>query len=180
MVERFAHLVPPARRTRRRPGRGARHACGRAGHASSPSTATRRRSRPARRLGIETRVADLEGEAWPFAGETFDAIVVVLPARPRLDALLATLAPTRAAVRDVRDGNAAYGRPSNPSSAPARELLTRVRDRLAVVAFEQAACRWATASRSCSASPPWTRTPVAAGARAYAQAVRRGDAPVCG
>ena len=90
--------------------------------------------------GIETRVADLEQGAWPFAGERFDAVVVVhYLHRALFPRLLAALASDGVLLYETfAHGNAAYGRPSNPAFllAPG-ELLELARERLTVVAFEQ-------------------------------------------
>lgn len=94
----------------------------------------------ARSPGIETRVADLERDDWPFAGERFDAIVVVHYLHRALFAhLLASLAADGALLYETfATGNAAYGKPSNPDFLlePA-ELLGLAREKLTVVAFEQ-------------------------------------------
>ena len=89
---------------------------------------------------VTTIAADLEGGPWPLAGQRFDAIVVAnylhRPLFPRLlDALHnegAFLYETFAA------GNEVYGRPSNPDHLlAADELLSLLRQRLTIVAFEQ-------------------------------------------
>jgi SAM-dependent methyltransferase len=90
--------------------------------------------------GVTTRVADLEGAEWPFAGDTFDAIVVVnYLHRPLLPALLESLAPDGVLIYETfAVGNERFGRPSNPAFLLREdELLTWVRERLAIVAFEQ-------------------------------------------
>jgi SAM-dependent methyltransferase len=89
---------------------------------------------------IETRVADLEQGRWPFAGEEFDAIVVVhYLHRAIFPRLIAALAGDGALLYETfAHGNAAYGKPSNPAFLlEAGELLAIVRERLTVVAFEQ-------------------------------------------
>jgi SAM-dependent methyltransferase len=90
--------------------------------------------------GITTRVADLEGEPWPFADGAFDAIVVAnYLHRPRFPNLLDTLAPAGVLLYETfAAGNEAFGRPANPAFLLRRdELVERVRDRLSIVAFEQ-------------------------------------------
>jgi SAM-dependent methyltransferase len=90
--------------------------------------------------GIETRIADLERGAWPFAGERFDAIVVVRYLhRPLLAHLLAALAGDGVLLYETfARGNEAYGKPSNAAFLlEPDELLALVRERLTVVAFEQ-------------------------------------------
>ena len=89
---------------------------------------------------VTTRVADLEAGASPFADDVFDAIVVVnYLHRPLLAHLLDALAPDGVMLYETfAAGNAAFGRPSNPAFLlRENELLERVRERLAIVAFEQ-------------------------------------------
>lgn len=90
--------------------------------------------------GIATRVADLEGGAWPFADASFDAIVVTnYLHRPLLSHLLATLAPDGTLLYETfAVGNEAFGRPSRPAFLlRENELLDAFRERLIIVAFEQ-------------------------------------------
>jgi SAM-dependent methyltransferase len=90
--------------------------------------------------GIETRVVDLESADWPFAGERFDAIVVVRYLhRALFPHLLAALADDGVVLYETfAAGNAHYGRPANPAFLlEPGELLDFARDRLTVVAFEQ-------------------------------------------
>ncbi len=89
---------------------------------------------------IETRVADLEQGSWPFAGETFDAIVVVhYLHRALFPRLIDALAGDGALLYETfAQGNAVYGKPSNPAFLlEPGELLDVARERLVVVAFEQ-------------------------------------------
>ena len=93
--------------------------------------------------GIVTRLADLEGEAWPFGGERFDAIVVShYLHRPLLPNLRAALADDGVLLYETFAlGNEAYGRPANPAFLlRADELLefaVAPPQPLTVVAFEQ-------------------------------------------
>jgi SAM-dependent methyltransferase len=66
--------------------------------------------------GVETACLDLEAGDWPLAGRRFAGIVVTNYLwRPRLPDLLATLAPGGVLIYETfMDGNAAYGKPSNP------------------------------------------------------------------
>lgn len=94
--------------------------------------------------GVTTLCADLEGAAWPLAGTTFDAIVVVnYLHRPLFAPLLDALAPDGVLLYETfAAGNEAFGRPSNPAFLLREgELLDVARDRLAVVAFEQGRVR---------------------------------------
>lgn len=60
--------------------------------------------------------ADLEADAWPFAGQLFDAVVVTnFLHRPRLAELTRLVAPGGWLIyQTFADGNALYGRPRNP------------------------------------------------------------------
>lgn len=90
--------------------------------------------------GVATRVADLEGDAWPFADASFDAIVATnYLHRPRLSHLLATLAADGVLLYETfAAGNEAFGRPSRPAFLlRENELFDAFRERLVVVAFEQ-------------------------------------------
>ena len=94
--------------------------------------------------GVRTLVADLEADPWPFAGRSFDAIVVAnYLHRPLFEPLLAALAPDGVLIYETfAIGNERYGRPSNPEFLlNPGELLERVRGRLTVVAFEQGEIR---------------------------------------
>ncbi len=89
--------------------------------------AARGPGQPAGTLAVEQ--ADLEGEAWPLAGRTFDAVIVTNYLwRPRFDALLATVAPGGWLVYETfADGQQALGRPSRPEFLlQPRELLARL------------------------------------------------------
>jgi SAM-dependent methyltransferase len=90
-------------------------------------------------LGVAWLEADIEGGAWPYAGRSFDAIVVTnYLHRPLLPTLAASLAPGGLLVYETfARGNERFGKPSNPAFllAPG-ELLESVRGRLRVLAFE--------------------------------------------
>lgn len=66
--------------------------------------------------GIRTECLDLEGDEWPLAGRQFAGIVVTNYLwRPRFADLLALLAPGGVLIYETfMDGNAAWGKPSNP------------------------------------------------------------------
>ena len=89
--------------------------------------------------GVNTRVADLEGAAWPYAGEQFDAVVVTnYLHRPLFDHLVAALAPGGVFIYETFAlGNERYGRPSNPDFLlRPGELLRVAHGRLEVTAYE--------------------------------------------
>ena len=90
--------------------------------------------------GITTRVADLEGAAWPYRGRRFDAIVVTnYLVRPLFPHLLDALEADGVLIYETfMAGNERFGKPSNPAFLlRPGELLDVVRGRLTVVAFEQ-------------------------------------------
>lgn len=92
--------------------------------------------------GIVTSQIDLEeeGAAWPFGPARFAGIVVTnYLHRPLIAAMLGSLAPNGVLIYETfADGNAAFGRPSNPAFLlNAGELLELAREHgLRVIAFE--------------------------------------------
>jgi SAM-dependent methyltransferase len=90
---------------------------------------------------LEARVEDLESGRWSFSAERFDVVVVTnFLFRPRLDLLPALLEPGgRLVYETFAHGNAAYGKPSNPSFLlqPDELFLLARRAGLEVRAFEQ-------------------------------------------
>ncbi|MDD5389915.1 MAG: class I SAM-dependent methyltransferase [Gallionellaceae bacterium] len=89
--------------------------------------------------GITWRQADLEGDAWPFPGDTFLGIVVTnYLHRPLFELLLAALEPGGVLIYETFSlGQAKYGRPRNPAHLllPG-ELLEMARGKLNVLAYE--------------------------------------------
>ena len=84
--------------------------------------------------------ADLEVDRWPFAQDSFDAIVVTQYLyRPVFPQLLQALAGDGVLLYETfARGNEAYGKPSNPDFLlEDGELLARVAGAMTVVAFEQ-------------------------------------------
>jgi SAM-dependent methyltransferase len=89
--------------------------------------------------GVTTLAADIEGDPWPFAGHTFDAVVVTnYLHRPLFAHVLNALAPDGVLIYETFAlGNERYGRPSNPAFLLQHgELLDVVLGRLDVVAYE--------------------------------------------
>ena len=89
--------------------------------------------------GVEVRVADIEGGAWPFSPEDFDGVVVTnYLHRPIFPHLVAALRRGGVLIYETFAlGNERYGRPSNPDFLlRPGELLSGV-EPLSVVAFEQ-------------------------------------------
>ena len=92
--------------------------------------------------GVHTRVADLEGAAWPYADGEFDAVVVTnYLHRPLFASLLAALAPGGVLIYETFAlGNERYGRPRNPDFLlQPGELLKVAHGRLEVIAYENLA-----------------------------------------
>lgn len=88
---------------------------------------------------IETLRADLEGEEWPFPGQSFDGIVVVnYLHRPLLRKLAQALNARGVLIyASFAQGNQRYGRPSNPDYLlRPGELLNVFDPLLNVVAYE--------------------------------------------
>ncbi|CAN5218664.1 class I SAM-dependent methyltransferase [soil metagenome] len=88
--------------------------------------------------GIETRLADLEGAAWPLAGRRFDIVLVThYLHRPLFDAIVDSVAPDGLLIYETfADGQQVYGRPHRAEFLlQAGELLRRV-DGLRVLGFE--------------------------------------------
>lgn len=83
--------------------------------------------------------ADLEAEAWPYAGRRFDAIVVTnYLHRPLLPVLVDALEPGGLLIYETfARGNERFGKPSNPAFLlQPGELLEAVRGKLRVIAYE--------------------------------------------
>ena len=142
-IERFAHLVPAGARVLDLAAGHGRHARFFASRGADV-LAVDRDAAALETLhgvaGVARRVADLESGAWPLAGETFDAIVVVnYLHRALFPHLLGALRDGGAFLYETfAVGNERFGRPSNPDFLLREgELLDVVRGRLVVVAFEQ-------------------------------------------
>ena len=88
--------------------------------------------------GVTTRLADLEGAAWPFGGRTFSGVVVTnYLHRPLLGLLVDAIAPGGVLIYETfAAGNERFGKPSNPDFLlRPGELLTHAGG-LHVLAFE--------------------------------------------
>ncbi len=89
---------------------------------------------------VATECRDLEGDAWPYAAMSFDAILVCNYLwRPTFDDLLATLKPGGVLLYETfMDGNEQHGKPSRSDFLlRSNELLARTRQVFRVVAFEE-------------------------------------------
>lgn len=88
--------------------------------------------------GIHALCADLEKDAWPYAGRQFAAVVVTRYLhRPLFPALLTALAPGGVLIYETfAAGNERYGRPSNPDFLLQRGELLCVATGLRIIAYE--------------------------------------------
>ena len=145
-IARFAHLVLPGARVLDLAAGGGRHALFFADRGALVVAVDRDAAALAtygRRDRVETRAIDLETGDWPFAGERFDAIVVVNYLHRRLfPSLRQSLQPDGVLLYETfAMGNEVYGRPANPDFLLcADELLSLVAlppASMTVVAFEQ-------------------------------------------
>jgi SAM-dependent methyltransferase len=90
--------------------------------------------------GIAVTLADLEADAWPYSGQTFDGVIVSRYLhRPLLPLLSEALRPQGVLIYETfMMGNERFGRPSNPDYLLQRdELLEVFSPSLQVIAFEQ-------------------------------------------
>lgn len=89
---------------------------------------------------VTTESRDLEGDTWPFAASSFDAVVVCNYLwRPTFASLLATIKPGGVVLYETfMDGHERYGKPSRPDFLlRSNELLALTRDTFCVVAYEE-------------------------------------------
>jgi SAM-dependent methyltransferase len=117
-------------------------------------------------LGITTSAIDLEqeGAAWPFGPHRFAGIVVTnYLHRPLFAGMLASLAPNGVLIYETfADGNAQFGKPSNPAFLlqPGELLAIALQHGLRVVAFEDGvitAPKAAMVQRLCAVQPEFPR-----------------------
>lgn len=142
-VARFAPLIPPGGRVLDLACGGGRHARHLAalGH---PVEAVDRDAEALARLasvaGITTRQADLEGAAWPYAGNMFAAIIVTNYLHRPLFPLIAACVEEGGVLlyETFARGNESYGKPSNPAFllAPGELLELASTGGLQVLAYE--------------------------------------------
>jgi len=145
-IARFAHLIPPGARVldlAAGQGRHARFLAARGAEVVAVDRDADALAALATVPGITVRVCDLEGGAWPLAGERFDAIVVAnYLHRPLFPHLRAALASDGVLLYETfAMGNEAYGRPTRPEFLLCRDELLTIAALppapLTVVAFEQ-------------------------------------------
>lgn len=88
--------------------------------------------------GLTLMQADLEGNPWPFGGQTFGGIVVTSYLhRPLLPAIVAAVAPDGVLIYETfARGNENYGRPANPDFLlKPGELLDAAAGELTVIGY---------------------------------------------
>ena len=140
-VVRFAaHLAPGARALDVASGHGrhARHLAGRGCLVTAVDVDAACATSLAGIPGVEFLQADLESEPWPFADQSYDAVVVVhYLHRSLLPRLSAALAPGGLLIYETfARGNEQFGRPRSPDFLlRPRELIDAFRE-LRVLAFE--------------------------------------------
>jgi SAM-dependent methyltransferase len=89
--------------------------------------------------GVRAETVDLEGAPWPYAGRSFDAVVVTRYLhRPLLVPMVEALAPDGVLIYETfAAGNERFGRPRNPEFLlQPGELLELARGCLRVIAYE--------------------------------------------
>ncbi|MCC6532676.1 MAG: class I SAM-dependent methyltransferase [Burkholderiales bacterium] len=141
-VCRFASRIPPAGRVLDVACGGGRHALmlarmGHRVHAVDRDAAAI--ARLAGIAGVSALQADLESEAWPYEGASFEAVIVAnYLHRPLLPRLVDAVAAGGVLIYETfASGNERFGRPSNPEFLlRPGELLELVRARLRVLAYE--------------------------------------------
>ena len=90
--------------------------------------------------GVATEHRDIETEAWCYASNSFDAVIVCNYLwRPTFDLLLATVKPGGVLLYETfMDGNERYGKPSRPDFLlRSNELIIRAHPAFRVVAFAE-------------------------------------------
>lgn len=138
-IERWSHLLPPAARV-------LDVACGHGRHArwlhgrGHEVTAVDRCAEAIAAVQPFARAvcADIENGPWPFAGLTFDAVIVTHYLwRPLLPALVASLAPGGVLLYETfAAGNERLGRPARPEFLLQPGELLRACEGLHILAYE--------------------------------------------
>ncbi|MBX3666662.1 MAG: class I SAM-dependent methyltransferase [Burkholderiales bacterium] len=92
----------------------------------------------AARGSVTALCADIEAGPWPYAGRSFDAVVVTnYLHRPLFPLLMAALAPAGMLIYETfAQGNEVYGRPSNPDFLLRHGELLQVVGNARVLAYE--------------------------------------------
>ena len=136
---RWAHLIPPGGRVLDLAAGSGRHSRWLAAHGFAATAVDRDAAAMAALADVaETLVADLEGQPWPLAGRSFDAVLVTNYLwRPLLPAIAAAVGAGGVLLYETfAAGNESVGRPARPDFLLARAELLGVAAGLHVVAFE--------------------------------------------
>ena len=140
-VVRWARLVAPGAAVLDLACGGGRHARYFAARGAMVDAVDRDAGAGAALAGVDRvrfLAADLEGGPWPYAGRRFDAVIVTnYLHRPLFGPLLAALAPGGVLIYETfAQGNAQFGKPSNPVFLLAPGELLRHCASLHVLAYE--------------------------------------------
>jgi SAM-dependent methyltransferase len=141
-VRRFRHLITPGGSVLDLACGGGRHTKWLLGLGHRVTAVDRNREalkELEQESGIEVLCMDLESEAWPFAAQSFDAVVVTnYLHRPLFRPLCESMRDGGVLIYETfAAGNERYGRPVNPDFLlRSDELLERTAS-LQIVAFEQ-------------------------------------------
>jgi len=161
-VRRFSALIPHGGRVLDYACGSGRHALWLAGEGYRVEATDRNRDALAALTdvdGISTRALDLEADEWPYAGQTFDAVVVSnYLFRPGFERMLNLVSEGGVLIYETfMVGNEQFGRPSSPEFLlMPGELLTRCAG-WQIVAFEQGIVqhpRQAAVQRICAVRGP--------------------------
>lgn len=139
-VQRWSHLVPAGARVLDLACGAGRHTRWFASRGAKLTAVDRNAALldALRDVADEVVVADLEADPWPFAGRQWDAVVVTNYLwRPLLPSIVASVATGGVLIYETfADGNAEFGKPSNPEFLlRAGELLGAVQG-LRTIAYE--------------------------------------------
>jgi SAM-dependent methyltransferase len=169
-VARWSHLVPPGGRVLDVACGSGRHVRWFAARGHAVIGVDRDASATDPLHAVATIVlADIEAGPWPFAGRTFDAVVVTNYLwRPLLPAIAAAVAPGGVLIYETfAQGNEGVGKPSRPDFLLQPGELLRATPGLRVVAYEDgfldAPARFVQricALRETASSTTWPRHPL--------------------
>jgi SAM-dependent methyltransferase len=138
-IRRWTHLVAPGGTVLDLACGGGRHARWFAARGHKVTGVDRNAEALASLQGVaETIEADIENGPWPFAGRSFDAVIVTNYLwRPLFPQILDSVAPGGVLLHETfAQGNETVGKPSRPDFLLAPGELLRAYGALRVVAFE--------------------------------------------
>jgi SAM-dependent methyltransferase len=139
-VARWAHLIAPRGTVLDVAAGTGRHSAFLAarGHAVTAIDRDATAMQAIAACAAEVIVADIEGDTWPLAGRSFDAVVVTNYLwRPLMPSLVAAVGPGGVFLHETfAAGNETVGRPARADFLLARAELLRLTSGLRIVAFE--------------------------------------------